>query len=555
MSQADKVGIISGVGWSGGKCIGNTKPASSIGYPTLCLQDSPLGVRYASSVTAFTPGIQAASTWDRALIRERGKFLGEEFKGSGVHVILGPVAGALGKFAEGGRNWEGFGPDPYLTGIAMAETILGIQGEGVQACAKHYLLNEQEKNRETMSSRADDRTLRELYAWPFADALHANVASVMCSYNKINGTYACENPYTLNTLLKGEMGFQGYVMSDWGATHTTTGSANGGLDMTMPGSDYNKKVFPWGDALSNAVNSNQVTKSRLDDMARRVLAAWYLVGQDKINFPSFSTTANVQGNHKTNVRAVARDGIVLLQNTNNTLPLSKPRSVALVGTGGFPNPSGMNSCNDRACNKGALGMGWGSGTTNYPYFVTPSDAIRDRASKDGTQVINVNSDDASQGRSSDVANAEVAIVFITSDSGEGYLNTEGVYGDRNNLDPWHNGNALVQAVAGVNKKTIVVIHSTGPVLLETIYNTPGVVAVVWAGLPSSESGNALVDIVWGDYTPSGKLPYTIAKSWDDYGAKVVSGDDNYPEGLYIDYRALDKAGKTPRHAFGFGLSE
>ncbi|KAL7629886.1 glycoside hydrolase 3 [Parahypoxylon ruwenzoriense] len=192
LSQNDKISIVTGVGWNKGPCVGNTAAASSISYPQLCLQDGPLGVRYGSSVNAFVPGIQVAATWDRALMRERGQFMAEETKGCGIHVLLGPVAGPLGKIPHGGRNWEGFGADPYLQGIAMAETIEGMQSVGVQANAKHYILNEQELNRETISSSVGDRTMHELYLWPFADAVHANVASVMCSYNKINGTWACE---------------------------------------------------------------------------------------------------------------------------------------------------------------------------------------------------------------------------------------------------------------------------------------------------------------------------------------------------------------------------
>lgn len=175
-------------------------------------QDGPTGIRYVNGVTAFPPGIHAASTWDIDLIRERGSFIGDEAKQLGIHVQLGPVAGPLGKIPTGGRNWEGFGPDPYLTGIAMAETITGMQEAGVQACAKHYILNEQERNRDTMGSNVNDRVMHELYLWPFADAVNANVASVMCSYNKVNGTYACENDGILNKLLKDELGFQGYVM-------------------------------------------------------------------------------------------------------------------------------------------------------------------------------------------------------------------------------------------------------------------------------------------------------------------------------------------------------
>ncbi|KAJ4416278.1 glycoside hydrolase 3 [Neurospora sp. IMI 360204] len=553
LSQQDKVNIVTGVGWNKGTCVGNTPAIGSIGYPQLCLQDGPLGIRLAGSVTAFTPGIQAASTWDVELIRQRGIYLGAEAKGVGVHVLLGPVAGPLGKLPNGGRNWEGFGPDPYLTGIAMSETIEGIQSNGVQACAKHFILNEQETNRETISSVVDDRTMHELYLFPFADAVHSNVASVMCSYNKVNGTWACETDKILNGLLKKELGFKGYVMSDWNAQHTTNGAANSGMDMTMPGSDFNGKTILWGPQLNTAVNNGQVSKARLDDMAKRILASWYLLKQNS-GYPATNLKANVQGNHKENVRAVARDGIVLLKNDDNILPLKKPSKLAVIGSSSVVNPAGINACADRGCNTGALGMGWGSGTAEYPYFVAPYDALKTRAQSDGT-TINLLSSDSTSGVANAASGADAALVFITADSGEGYIAVEGVAGDRPNLDPWHNGNQLVQAVAQANKNTIVVVHSTGPIILETILAQPGVKAVVWAGLPSQENGNALVDVLYGLVSPSGKLPYTIAKSESDYGTAVQrGGTDQFAEGLFIDYRHFDKNGIAPRYEFGFGLS-
>ncbi|KAI1405028.1 glycoside hydrolase family 3 protein [Hypoxylon fuscum] len=552
LSQNDKANIVSGVGWNKGPCVGNTAAASSINYPQLCLQDGPLGVRYASGVNAFVPGIQVAASWDKALMRERGQFMAEETKGLGIHVLLGPVVGPLGKNPTGGRNWEGFGADPYLQGIAMSETIEGMQSVGVQANAKHYILNEQELNRETMSSNLDDRTMHELYLWPFADAVHANVASVMCSYNKINGTWACENPYVMDTLLKQELGFRGYVMTDWNAQHSTAPAATAGLDMTMPGSDFNGGSVYWGSKLTQAVSSGQVPQSRLDDMVRRTLAAWYLLGQDS-NYPAINLKANVQGTHKTNIRATARDGIVLLKNEGNILPLKKPAKLGLVGSAAVANPQGINSCTDQGCNTGALGMGWGSGTASYAYFSAPADAIKTRAQTDGTE-ISLSASDSTSSVGSAVNGADAAIVFITSDSGEGYITVENNLGDRNDLDPWHNGNELVKAVAAASDNVIVVVHSVGPVILETVLAQPNVKAIVWAGLPSQENGNALVDILYGDASPSGKLPYTIAKSVDDYGTKVVSGDDDFKEGLYVDYRKFDRDGTEPRYEFGFGLS-
>ncbi|KAM3074898.1 hypothetical protein ACMFMG_008308 [Clarireedia jacksonii] len=561
LTNANKVTLVTGVGWEKGPCVGNTAAISSIGWPQFCLQDGPLGVRYAQQVTAFPAGITTGSTWDTSLMYARGYAIGQESKALGVHNQLGPVAGPLGKIPVAGRNWEGFSNDPYLSGEAMRNTVNGMQAAGVQACAKHYLGNEQELNRNTMSANINDRTTHELYLWPFAEAVKANVTSVMCSYNKFNTTWSCENQALLTTLLKNELDFQGYVVSDWAAQHTTVGSANAGLDMTMPGDNFGDNNFLWGTNLLNAVSSGQVPQSRLDDMARRILASWYFLGQDT-NYPSVSGWTswnggvggpNVQGSHKTVARAVARDGIVLLKNTNNALPLKKPASLAVVGLDAVTNPSGPNACTDRGCDQGTLAMGWGSGTADFPYLTSPYDAIKSQAAADGTTVTLSGTDSTSAGASAASA-AATAIVFINSDSGEGYITVEGVAGDRINLDPWHNGNALVSAVAAVNKKTIVVIHSVGPLVLESILALPTVVAVVWASLPGQESGSALVDVLYGSVSPSGKLPYSIAKSLSDYPTKIASGDDSYSEGLFIDYRWFDKQGITPRYEFGYGLS-
>ncbi|KAH8805958.1 glycoside hydrolase family 3 protein [Xylogone sp. PMI_703] len=561
LSNNQKVSLVTGTGWMKGPCVGNLAAISSIGFPQLCLQDGPLGVRYAQQVTAFPAGITTGSTWDTGLMYARGNALGAEAKGLGVHVQLGPVAGPLGKIPVGGRNWEGFSVDPYLSGVAMANTVEGMQAAGVQACAKHYIANEQERNRDSMSSNVNDRTLHELYLWGFAEAVRANVTSVMCSYNRLNSSFACENKHILTDLLKNELDFQGYVLSDWAAQHTTTGSANAGMDMAMPGDNFGDNNFLWGQNLLNAVNSGQVPQSRLDDMATRVLAAWYFVGQDQ-GYPSVTGWTswngggggpNVQGTHKDVARQIARDGIVLLKNTNNALPLNKPASLALIGQDAIVNPSGPNACNDRACDTGTLAMGWGSGTAQFPYLVAPYDAIKTRAASDGTTLTTATSDTPSSGASAASA-AATAIVFINADSGEGYLTVEGQAGDRANLDPWHNGNALVQAVAAVNKNTIVVVHSVGPLILETILALPNVVAVVWAGIPGQESGNGLVDVLYGSTSPSGKLPYTIAKAQADYGTAIANGDDSFPEGLYVDYRHFDQAGIAPRYEFGFGLS-
>ncbi|GFF44633.1 probable beta-glucosidase L [Aspergillus lentulus] len=563
LNQTEKVGLVTGVKWMGGPCVGNTYKPQSIDYPSLCLQDSPLGIRFANPVTAFPAGINAGATWDTQLLYARGAAMGAEAKGLGVHVQLGPVAGPLGKNPNGGRNWEGFSVDPYLSGIAMEKTIRGMQDSGVQACAKHWLGNEQEHYRDTISSNIGDRAAHELYVWPFMNAVKADVASVMCSYNKVNGTWACESDELNNKLMKEELGFPGYIMSDWNAQHSTVNSAVSGLDMTMPGSDFSSppgSIF-WGSNLEAAVADGSVPQSRLDDMVTRILAAWYLVGQDRGYPPTAFSSWNggkanvdVTADHATVARAVARDSIVLLKNDQRALPLRKPKSLAIVGLDAIVNPAGPNACSDRGCNNGTLAMGWGSGTAEFPYLVGPLDAIQKRATADGTKIVPSTTNDPTAGASAAAA-AETAIVFINSDSGEGYITVEGNQGDRNNLDPWHNGNELVKAVAAASKNVIVVVHSVGPIILETILAQPSVKAIVWAGLPGQESGNALVDVIYGDTAPSGKLPYTIAKQAADYGASWINAEtDDFTEGLYIDYRHFDANGIAPRYEFGYGLS-
>lgn len=236
---------------------------------------------------------------------------------------------------------ESGGEDPFLTGVVAAETIKGIQSEGVIATAKHYLLNDQELNRNTGSSDADERTLHEIYLWPYARSVEAGVASVMCSYNLVNGTYACENDHILNTLLKEELGFKGFVQSDWGATHSTVASVNGGLDMTMPGDiTLGSGGSYFGANLTKAVNDDKVKEDRVTDMAMRIVASWYKLGQDK-NFPETTISSfkreeakyvNVQGDHKKLIREMGAASSVLLKNSG-ILPLSdKVKSVALIGS-------------------------------------------------------------------------------------------------------------------------------------------------------------------------------------------------------------------------------
>ncbi|KAI8992753.1 beta-glucosidase [Trametes punicea] len=553
-SLDEKVSVATGVGWMGGRCVGNIAAVED--WPGLCLEDSPLGVRF----TDFP--------FPRA-----GLAMGQEFKGKGVHVALGPMMN-MGRIAQGGRNWEGFGADPFLSGEAAYETVLGLQQGGVQACAKHYINNEQEHFRTQESSNVDDRTEHEVYVHPFMRAVQAGVASVMCSYNLVNGTYACENDRTLNQILKDEIGFQGYVMSDWSAQHSTL-SAVAGLDMSMPGDiTFGSHTSYFGMNLTDFVENGTIAEARVDDMAERIIAAWYLLGQDKnypaVSFNAFDTTdpatnahVDVQDDHYQVVREIGAAGTVLLKNVGAALPLKKPRSIAVIGNDSGPSLRGPNGYSDRGGDDGTLAMGWGSGTAQFPYLITPLEAIQERARQDspGSQVSWFLGNWDLAGAEATALDQDVALVFVNADSGEDYITVDGNEGDRKNLTLWGNADNLINAIAGVNPNTIVVVHSVGPAILEPWIENPNVTAVLWANLPGEESGNALVDVLWGDVNPSGRLAYTIAKSPSDYGAQLVTGGSgneilsiDYTEGLNIDYRHFDANNIQPRFEFGFGLS-
>lgn len=599
LTLMEKVNLTTGVGWQGEQCVGQVGSIPRLGFRSLCMQDSPLGVRFGDYASAFPSGQTVAASFDRDLFYRRGQAIGAEHKGKGVTVVLGPVAGPIGRTPEGGRNWEGFSPDPWLTGIAISETTKGIQDAGVIACAKHYIANEQEHFRqvgesqdrgynitETLSSNIDDKTMHELYLWPFADVVRAGVGSVMCSYNQVNNSYSCQNSKMLNGLLKGELGFQGFVMSDWQAQHTGAASAVAGLDMTMPGdTSFNIGLSFWGTNLTLAVINGTVPEYRIDDMAMRIMAAFFKVGleleQPPINFDSWTFDTygpvhyaagegyqqinwhvDVQDDHGALIREVAAKSTVLLKN-NGALPLNKPKFLAVIGDDAGPNPLGPNGCSDRGCDSGTLAMGWGSGTANFPYLITPLDALNFQGADDGTRVEAVLNNSASDQILALVSQQDAtALVFVNADSGEGYIAVDGNEGDRKNLTLWGNGDEIIKNVSSVNNNTIVIIHSVGPTLVTDWYDSPNITAIIWAGLPGQESGRSLVDVLYGKVNPAGRTPFTWGATRADYGADVLYEPNNgnggpqqdFTEGVFIDYRSFDAKNATPIFEFGFGLS-
>lgn len=439
---------------------------------------------------------------------------------------------------------------------------------------------------ESISANLDDRTMHELYMWPFANAVRAGVASVMCSYNRINGTYACENSKALNGYLKGELGFQGYVMSDWGGTHSGIASVESGLDMNMPGGlgiygvTFGLPSY-FGGNLTNGVNNGSLEVTRLDDMVIRIMTPYYFLDQDK-DFPkvdpssadlnTFSPKAtwfndwspilgsersiDVRGNHAETIRKHAASSTVLLKNTNASLPLKAPKSIAVFGNDAGDDTQGL--LNQQNFEYGTLAAGGGSGTGRATYIVTPLDAIKVQARKDGSVLQQwLNNTLIAKSHISTLAipsEPDVCLVFLKAWAEEA--------ADRHTLDlDWH-ANEVVESVASWCSNTVVVTHSSGINNLP-FANHPNVTAILAAHYSGQESGNSIVDVLYGAVNPSGKLPYTIAHNTSDYNGLPITAVNttgaydwqvNFDEKLEIDYRYFDAMNMSVLYEFGFGLS-
>ncbi|CAE6464700.1 hypothetical protein ACGC1H_006033 [Rhizoctonia solani] len=583
MTLEEKVGLVTGIGDSS-RCAGNTGAVSRLNIPSFCMQDGPAGVRPADFASQFPAQVTVAATWDRNLIYDRAVALAVEFKGKGIHVMLGPVTGGpLGRSPLGGRNWEGFSADPYLSSIGSYLSVKGTQDQGVVATSKHYSVYEQETNRNLnnppnatdnplpISSDVDDATFHETYLLSFAEAVRAGSGSIMCSYNRVNGTHSCQDDFTLNKILKGELNFQGYVMSDWYAQWVDEASALGGMDMSMPGTDF------WGSALVSLVNNGSVPSARIDDMVHRILTPYYALGQDNgypavqyntsgINANRYlalnpgNTNVNVQADHYKLIRKIGEDSATLLKNVRTNgggLPLKKSKFLAVFGQDAGANPDGLwycgvfNQCPTGHFN-GTYSIGGGSGSAFAPYIVTPLEGIKARAKVDSTQVNWMLDDLDLDTAKLDATIADTSIVFTYAYQVEGL--------DRDNITLWSNGDELINTVAAQCNDTIVVVHSGQQVLMESWIDNPNITAVVFAYYPGQETGNAIASVLYGEVNPSGKLPFTIGKSLSDYPSNgIATGNSSDPhvvfeEGNLIDYRWFDAKNITPRFEFGFGLS-
>ncbi|MDD5338038.1 MAG: glycoside hydrolase family 3 C-terminal domain-containing protein, partial [Dehalococcoidales bacterium] len=436
----------------------------------------------------------------------------------------------------GGRNFESYSEDPYLSQKMTVAIIKGIQSKKAGACVKHFALNNSEFERFTISSEVDERVRREIYFPSFEKAVkEAGTWTVMCSYNKIDGTHASENHWLLTEVLKEEWGFDGLVMSDWYATHSTAPVANAGLDLEMPGP---ARFF--NEELTKAVKNGEVDEKVIDDKVRRLLDVMIKAGaldkpitdaaKDK-KFPAHGKLA----------REVAEEAIVLLKNDNDILPLdkNKVKSIAVIG----PNAAM------------AVVQGGGSAQVTPYYAVAPLDALKNLCG-DKVQITyepgigETPSPELLEKAAKAAAGADVVLVFVGTNE---KIETEGK--DRENMNLPVGQDELIAKVAKANPKTIVIMNNGSPVTMPWINDIP---ALVEAFFPGQEGGNAIVNVLFGLVNPSGKLPDTFPRRYEDNPAyKYYPGENGkvvYSEGLFVGYRYYDAKNVEPLFPFGFGLS-
>ena len=530
MTTAQKVTLATGA--TGSSYVGFTPAIGSLCIPAMNLEDGPAGVADGmTGVTQLPAPVNVASTWDTAAEQTYGKVIGSEEAAKGTTVDLGPTIN-ITRDPRWGRAFEAMGEDPYLNGQLGAANIRGVQSTGVMAQVKHLAVYNQETNRNTPSDNAviSNRAMQEIYLPAFQDSVQQGAASsVMCSYSTVNGTYACQNPYLLNTVLRQQFGFTGFVTSDWGATHATAASANAGLNQDMPGNDG----F-YGSALQSAVANGSVSQATLNSLTSSILTEMFAFGQfDKAPTGSPAQGATSTANQSTAVQ-LAEEGTVLLKNGGNVLPLgSATRSVAVIGADASTSPQSA---------------GGGSAAVNSSGTVTPLQGITSRAGSSGVTV-SYNDGSSTGSAASLAASAGAAVVFVSDFESEG--------SDLGSIDLPSAENSLISAVAAANPNTVVVLNTGSAVTMPWIGSVKGVLE---GWYPGQGDGTAIASLLFGDANPSGHLPVTFPTSVSQLPAHTAAqwpgsnGTVQYSEGVDVGYRYYDANGLTPLFPFGFGLS-
>ena len=578
---------------------------SSEGVPRLGIQDikytdGPFGIREENgdgfrplgwkldSATYFPTGSALAATWSTELARKNGWAMGKEGRLRGKDIILGPAIN-IQRLPVGGRTYEYLSEDPVLAARLSVEYTLGSQEAGTAVCLKHYALNNQETNRGSVNVIADERTMREIYLKPFEAAVKEGGAMcVMPAYNKVNGYYCSENAHLNNDILRGEWGFKGMTVSDWGGTHSTMGAALGGLCVQMTGDNY------FGQALIDSVRNGALPESIVDDKVREILRLRFAI--EPVPEDVANTVMTSQPETQRIAYEIAQKSIVLLKNETGSLPIAKDvRKIAVIGQ-------------NAVLSTAAGGIGAGVKTL---YEISPLEGISKRAAEAGMEVTYAPGyrsykmrwgaqgplgplEAASPADPADpqllaeaVALAKDADMVIFFGGTNKSIETEG--SDRKNIDLPHGQNEIVKALHEVNPNVVTVIISGGPSDLRTIDPySPAIVQGWWNGM---EGGTALAEVLFGDIAPSGKLPFTFPLKLEDSPAYATgsfpgnrAGEDlftlryrldatgytreqieeyianlpdpvsEYKEGILVGYRWYDTKDVPVMYAFGHGLS-
>ena len=545
-----------------------------LGIPALRESDASLGVanqveqRKGDVATALPSSLATAATFDPEIAYAGGAMIGSEAHAKTFNVLL---AGGVNLTRDpwNGRNFEYLGEDPLLAGVLAGEHIRGVQSNRIVSTVKHYALNSQETGRGILNAVIDEAGLRESDLLAFQIAIErGRPGSVMCAYNKVNGDWSCENDFLLNDVLKGDWGYSGFVMSDWGGVHSTAKAANNGLDQ-QSGQELDSQIW-FGAPLVAALASGEVQQARLDDMVRRILVGMIESGAIDNPVPATAQTIDYASHAEVAQRAIEQ-GAVLLKNEGDILPAAKTaRRIVLVGGHADVGVlSGGGSSQVRSVGGAPVEIPLTSGAaasfarTTW-HASSPLRAIQAIASD--AEVTYVSGDDAAAAAAA-VRGADLAVVFATQWTTEAQ--------DVENVSLPDGQDALISAVAAANDKTVVVLETGGPVLMPWLGSVP---AVLQAWYPGQRGGEAIARILFGDVNPSGRLPITFPRSADQAvrehpvgldalraseaasnpgagsSAAFASFDVQYPEGSDVGYRWYDLKDQAPLFPFGYGLS-
>jgi beta-glucosidase len=516
-----------------------TTPVERLGVPEMTVSDGPHGVRRVADVndwfagslpaTCFPTASCIASTWDVDLIHALGQALAEECIALKVDVVLGPGTN-MKRTPLGGRNFEYYSEDPYLAGQMAASFITGVQSKGVGTSLKHFAANNQESQRMAISAEIDERSLREIYLPAFETAVKkAKPWTVMCAYNKINGTYGSENHRLLVDILKGEWGFEGFVVSDWGAVHERVTSLKAGLDLEMPG-PRERRVK----SVVEAVRSGALDESVLNEVVHRILGIVFKAAETSKG-SSFDTIA-----HHALARRIAAEGMVLLKN-NGILPLKGQQHIAVIGRAAKEahfQGGGSSHINPTQVDNPFVELQRLAGDAELTYAEGyPAGTAFDQSLIDAA---------VNNARSTDVALLYLALP--ESKESEGY--------DRPDLDLTSQQVALIKAVTSVQPKTVVILNNGAPVVMSEWINDTAAVLEAW--MMGQAGGGAIADVLYGKVNPSGKLAETFPIKLADTPAHINfpggNGQVRYGEGIFIGYRYYDAKEAPVQFPFGYGMS-